>query len=267
MKTNFQSRNKQRTPYNRRILIVVFIFVVGAIFFSLSAGGFIRIFSPIWSGENAFGRVIRDTYLFVETKNALIKQNQYLLDRINADEVLLASNGTAVGNQNKLLENLGRTPNRKGITAAILVHPPETPYDILIIDIGSDNGVVVGQEVSLPANPASDGQEPKVGVVSEVYKKQSRVELFSASGEKTNAVLERNSVPVVLLGRGGGNFEFSLPRDASVVVGDKILSADINHVLIGVVGDVEMEATDSFKKVLVVSVLNIYTENFVTVLQ
>jgi cell shape-determining protein MreC len=57
-----------------------------------------------------------------------------------------------------------------------------------------------------------------------------------------------------------------LPREADVVIGDKILSSDINRVLVGVVKDVEMEATDSFKKVLVISAANIYTENFVTVL-
>ena len=126
--------------------------------------------------------------------------------------------------------------------------------------------MTLGREVSLAMKSPSGEWGPKIGVITEVFKNNSRVELFSASGKKTNAILERNSLPVVLVGRGGGNFEFTLPREASVAVGDKILSSDINRILMGVVKDVEMSATDSFKKVLVISVANIYIENFVTVL-
>ena len=266
MKTNFQSKNKNRNSYRKHLLIVVSIFVFGSVIFSFSAGGLLRVFTPVWSGENFVARGLNNLYLFFYTKDALIKENQALKDKLISNEILLASTRTLSDTENNFLKSIGRTSTMKIVTAAVLVHPPETPYDVLIIDVGSDNGVAVGQEVALPTT-ATGEQGPKIGVITDVYKQNSRVKLYSANGEKTNAILERNSVPIVLTGRGGGNFEFSLQRDANVVVGDKILSPDINRSLVGVVKDIEEEATDSFKKVLVISVANIYTQNFVTVLE
>lgn len=246
---------------------MVIIFVLGAIFFSLTNGGLLRIMTPVWTGENFVGRGLNSLYLFFHTKNFLIKENQALREKINSDSIILSSTQTISLAQDSLLKSLGRNVSKSGITAAVLVHPPETPYDVLIIDAGSDDGVSVGQTVALSADSSLLVSGPKIGVISEVFKKNSKVKLYSASGEKTSAVLERNSVPVVLLGRGGGNFELTLQREENVSVGDKILSADISRVLVGVVKDIEESATDSFKKVLVVSVANIYTTDFVTVIK
>jgi len=266
MKTNFLSRNKPKRIYFKHVFVVVLIFVFGSIFFSLFSGSLIRVLTPIWRGENIIARGFQNLFLFVHSKDSLIKENQNLREKIVADELLLVSMRTSTENQDSLLRNFGRVSIKNGINATVLVHPPETPYDVLVIDAGSFDGVEVGQEVSLAMNSASGFIGPKIGIITEVFKKNSRVKLFSASGEKTNAILERNSIPVVLLGRGGGNFEFTLPREAEISVGDKILSSDISRVLVGVVKDVEMSATDSFKKILVISAANIYTENFVTVL-
>ncbi len=266
MKTNFPLRNKSRRVYSKHVLIVMIIFVFGAIFFSLIDGGLIRVLTPVWTSESAVARGFRNFVSFFSSKDSLIRENQSLRERIIMDQILLVSAKASAENQDVLLRSLGRTSVGKGVSASILIRPPETPYDILIIDVGTDNGMTLGREVTLAMNSPSGEWGPKIGVITEVFKNNSRVELFSASGKKTNVILERNSLPVVLVGRGGGNFEFTLPREASVAVGDKILSSDINRILMGVVKDVEMSATDSFKKVLVISVANIYIENFVTVL-
>ncbi len=267
MRTNFQLKNRSKSKYSKSVLIAVAIFIFGAIFFSFTDGGFLRILTPIWSGKTVVGQGLNNLVLFFRTKDYLIEENQALKDRIKTDAILLVSTQTLTTVHGDLLNALGRTAYRKGITAAVLVRPPETPYDILVIDVGTDEGVEVGGVVTLSVDSMVGGLGPKVGEIIEVFKKNSKVKLYSANGEKTNAVLERDTVPVVLLGRGGGNFEFILSREIDVVVGDKILSADIGRALMGVVRDVEMSTTDSFKKVLVISVLNIYTENFVTVIK
>src|SRR3989339_757666 len=91
---------------------------------------------------------------------------------------------------------------------------------------------------------------PILGVVSEVFSKSAKVKLFSASGEETNAVLERNSVPVTLVGGGGGNFKLTLPRDIAIEKGDRILSPDITSRPLATVGEISVRPTDSFKEVL-----------------
>ena len=89
--------------------------------------------------------------------------------------------------------------------------------------------------------------------------------LFSTNGRETNAVLERDSVPVVLVGRGGGSFKITLPRDVLVEKGDRILSPDITSRLLAAVEDISISSTDSFQEVLARSPINIFTVRFVFV--
>jgi cell shape-determining protein MreC len=152
----------------------------------------------------------------------------------------------------------GRKPSRETIIAGVLTHPPQTPYDVIIIDAGSNDAIEEGKAVYLPEGPS-------LGVVSEVSNSNSRVRLFSSSGEKTNAVLERHNVPVELEGLGAGNFRLMLPRDAEVEVGDRILSPDISSRLLAVVGDISRSPTDSFKEVRAKSPANIFILRFVFV--
>ena len=144
------------------------------------------------------------------------------------------------------------------VVAAVLTHPPQTPYDVIIIDAGSDESIILGSQVHLPEGPV-------LGVVSEVFPRRARVRLFSAAGEETNAVLERNNIPVVLVGTGGGNFKMILPRDIAVEKGDRILTANITSRLLAVVEEVSIQSTDSFKEVLAKSPTNIFTLRFVFV--
>ena len=159
---------------------------------------------------------------------------------------------------NKLLELLGRKQDSNTVAVAVLTHPPQTPYDTIIIDAGSSESVTLGSEVSLPEGPL-------LGIVSEVFRNRAKVKLFSSPGEETNAILERDNMPVTLTGRGGGNFRLLLPRDVRVEKGDKILSTNIVPHLLAVVEEISVESTDSFKEVLARSPTNIFTLRFVFV--
>ena len=158
--------------------------------------------------------------------------------------------------ENILLELVGRKQKSNMVVAAVLTHPPQTPYDVIIIDAGSNESLAVGSEVSLPEGSI-------LGIISEVFPKSARVKLFSAGGEETNAVLERNNVPVTLVGSGGGNFKLTLPRDIAIEKGDRILSPDITSRLLATVGEVSVRPTDSFKEVLAKGPTNIFALRFV----
>ena len=160
--------------------------------------------------------------------------------------------------ENILLELAGRKQKVDMVAASVLTRPPQTPYDIIIIDAGSNESITIGSEVSLPEGPI-------LGIISEVFAKSAKVKLFSASGEETNAVLERNDVPVTLIGHGGGNFRLALPRDIAVERGDRILSSDIASRHLATVGEINVEPTDSFKEILAKSPTNIFILRFVFV--
>lgn len=181
-----------------------------------------------------------------------------LKEKLSSLQIEILSLSNDKNQKDAFLELLGHRQNSEMLAATVLTRPPQTPYDVIVIDVGSDNSVTVGSEVSLPEGPI-------IGSVSEVFSKRARVELFSSSNKETNAILERNNIPVTLVGAGAGNFKLTLPRDIAVESGDRILSANIFSRLLAVVGEVSIHSTDSFKEVLAKSPENIFTIRFVFV--
>ncbi len=155
----------------------------------------------------------------------------------------------------RLLE-LENQIGRETRMAMVLSRPPQTPYDVVIVDIGNDSSVAVGHQVLLP-------EGLPVGKVSEILGSQAKVKLFSAVGEETQATLERHNVPVSLRGAGGGNFTINLPRDVAVEKEDRIISSESS--LLAVVEDITIRPTDSFKEVLAKSPTNIFSLRFVII--
>ncbi len=258
MKTNYRQRNRRRNPFLKRAAILIVVFAAAAVFFKFSSGFISAVISPIWLGEKTASKNLANSFSWFQSRDELAAENMRLKEELSSRDAEMVSLRVAAERMNELLSTLGRSETGSSVLAAILVRPPETPYDILIVDAGENQGIKKGDKASMLEGPV-------LGVVAEVYPDTSKVILYSESGEKTNAILERNSIPVVLLGQGGGSFNIDLPRDVEVKEGDKILSAGIPSNLIGVVGEVKLSPTDSFKKVLVKGASNIFSLNYVLI--
>ena len=258
MKTHFHPKNRLKGLYKGKITFIIALFVVCVLFFSFLDGGLIRISTPVWIGENMLVRGVSNFFKLVTSKQDLISENENLKSKLASDELTISILSASEGQNNLLLETYGRTPKNNQIGATVLSRPPETLFDTLIVDAGESSGVKVGDIVSIPEGAT-------IGNVFEVFSKSSKVRLFSTSGGRVPALFEREAVPAVLLGRGGGTFEASLPRDTTVIVGDRVLSAGFDGSLVGVVENVEVAPTDSFKKVLVRNMANIFNIHFVSI--
>ncbi len=240
------------------MLALMAIFAFGAVLFSLLDAVLISVVSRVWQLEHVIVRKLRDGGAFFSSKGTLVAEIRALEEALSSLKLERLSLLREQTQQDTLLELVGRKRKFHTIAAAVLTYPPQTPYDVIIIDAGSNDSVTLGSEVSLPEGPI-------LGLISEVFPKKARVKLFSAVGEKTNAVLERNNVPVVLVGAGGGNFRFFTPRDIAVIEGDRILSSDITSRLLAIVGEVSVRSTDSFKEVLAKSPTNVFALRLVFV--
>ncbi len=258
MKVSYLQKNKFRHYYLTRIVVLVTIFVLVGVILSFFDSVIISAVSPIWKSENSIVRSLRDGTSFLNSKKSLIEENVLLKERLSSLEAEVSSLSRQCVQESTLLELMGRRQDSNMVAATILTRPPQTPYDVIIIDVGSNESIRIGSLVSLPEGPV-------LGIVSEVFSKQAKVKLFSASGEETNAVLERNNIPVVLTGLGGGNFKLVIPRDIEINIGDRILSSDITSRLLAIVEEISSQPTDSFKEVLTISPTNIFTLRFVFV--
>ena len=111
-----------------------------------------------------------------------------------------------------LKARLGRDARVKRILGAVLLRPPATPYDTLVIDAGEAEGIAAGDTVSA-------GGTTVIGTVSEVYAHAARVMLYSAPGQKYDALL-RGTVPLAVEGQGGGSLRAQVPAGTTVSLGD-----------------------------------------------
>ena len=150
----------------------------------------------------------------------------------------------ALKQENEQLKELfGRkTEHDTRTLSVVLSRPPRTPFDELIIDIGADHGVSVGDLIYAEMDYI-------IGHVEVVHDTTSTVKLFSAPGEKIDAVIGTTSTSVVVEGRGGGNFYIKLPKSVSVFEGDVITIPGINPIVLGTVESIDSGDGEAFSHI------------------
>lgn len=252
-------KSRQRGGHRQKAFFLFAIFIIGALFFSFFDNLITKAVSPLWRGENWFSRTLTHTGEYFKTRSTLLEENITLKEKSASLELELSALSLSRSESERLLALLGRQVRSGGTTVSVLTQPPQSPYDLVVVDAGLREGIAIGSKVYLPEGPL-------VGVVTQVFPSFSRVKLLSTSGEKTSAVLERHEVPVEMEGQGGGSFKIVLPRETDAQAGDRILSGDLESSLVAVIEEVNLEPTDSFKEVLARSPANIFNVRFLTVM-
>ncbi len=246
------------------VVVVILFFVRHPIFKAFSYVGH-TVFRPLLvGGRNSFGALGGLGSMF-SSKSTLSQENESLKLKLSEQEARLANYDSVVSENTTLKETLGRKVEQPLILAAILSKPNQSPYDTLVIDIGSDLGVKAGSIVF------AKGSIP-IGRVAEVYYNSSKIILFSNTGEKTKVVMsgsptqeENKDLFIDIIGRGGNNFEMILPRDFVVEKGEQVVLPGINPHLVAVVETIISDPRDAFKKALLVAPVNIQELKFVEV--
>lgn len=159
-----------------------------------------------------------------------------------------------------LKSRLGRDARPNALLAGVLLRPPATPYDTLLIDAGEAEGVHVGDVVAA-------GGTLVVGTVSDLYPHTARVTLLSAPGERYNALLQtsKGSVPIEIEGEGGGSLRAQLPSGSAVRVGDYAVLPGIYGGLTASVTAVASGASDSYITIYFTVPINAATIRYVEV--
>lgn len=157
-------------------------------------------------------------------KPILTVRNALTLSQVDVLRAELAQVGARAADRDMLYaENqtlkalLNRTEGHEVVLATILLRPPGTPYDTLLIDRGSRDGVTEGNRVSA-------GGTTVVGRVSEVFEESARVLLFSSPGVSYEGVIA-GKITFSVEGQGGGSLRGEVPVGSEVAVGDHVLLA------------------------------------------
>jgi len=166
--------------------------------------------------------------------------------------------------ENQELKALFSRPEeaKKYILGAIISRPPQSPYDVLIIDAGSDNGVKEGMTATAFSNIL-------LGYTTDVFSKTSKMKLISFPGEETNALIESVStgakISVTAVGRGGGDIEIKIPSSLEVHSGDRITTPGTYPLMLGIVERAEINLSDPFQKIFFRLPVNLQELNYVMI--
>ncbi len=177
---------------------------------------------------------------------------------VSAAQTATLADREALYQENLALKTLlGRKPQVERILGAVLIRPPATPYDTLVIDAGSAEGIALGDVVSA-------GGSATIGTISEVYTHAARVRLYSAPGEKYDALL-RGTIPLAIEGQGGGSLRAQVPAGVEVSVGDEALLPGIVGGITARVSHIDRGEGESFVTLYFTLPVDLFTIRFVEV--
>jgi cell shape-determining protein MreC len=172
------------------------------------------------------------------SKGALEVENRELKDQLALVEVDLDRNKLLAQENLELKELLGRFSKNSTVLTTVLAKPPMSLYDTLVVDVGSNNNVTVGDRV------LALGVVP-VGLINKVYPQTSVVQLFSSSGQKISVIVA-GKIQTVAEAQGGGNFIIKLPKGSLVEKGDIVSSPNIKAEVFGRIENIETNENDPF---------------------
>ncbi len=214
------------------ILALVVVVVIGLRY--VAPGALATIAEPLWKG-GAYLTAAAGNAVSLTSKTELTKERDA---DATENASLTAQNAALEARVADLTALLGtRTEAGSGIAAGVLARPPVAPYDVLVVDQGSSDGVVEGALVH------GIGGTP-IGTVASVSTHSARITLYSARGIQTAAWAGANRVPVTLTGDSAGAFEATLPKDAGVAAGDAVYVAASGAFPIGTITKVESDPSN-----------------------
>lgn len=245
---------------------IVFILLLGVImFFSSRAINHTRIRGelitvPLWRLDTRVSLIGKDLYYYFTSRNALenyvtgLKNQVQNLESANAELQVLKDENTKLKNQ------MSRSENQQRVLATILVKPNRTPYDTIIVDAGSAEGVVAGSKVYANGNTL-------IGTVADVSNHTAHITLFSTPGQETDGVVVGSDITVTLTGRGGGAFEIDVPREVVLPEGNVVTNVATFSNPIAIIGTQISSDRDAIKKILAKTPINIQELKWVEIVK
>lgn len=253
-----QIRDSQKITHNI-IMIAVFLVVSSLGIWTWVGKPSSKIGNPVWELGNFLSNKIYNLNYFFRSKSSITNENHNLIDEITFLRLRMSDYNILEKENQDLKDLLGRVGEKNDfILGNILSKPNRSPYDTLIIDIGSSDGLGVGNSVYV------NGTIP-IGSIERVYDHSALVSLYTNPGRKTEGFVDVSNVSVELTGRGGGNFEMIIPMELQIEKGTIIYLPGNNTKIIAYVDEVISSPTDPFKKVILSSPVNIQNLKWVEV--
>ncbi|MEK7579551.1 MAG: rod shape-determining protein MreC [Patescibacteria group bacterium] len=244
-----QQRNTSRTT------IVLFLLLIsgGALFVVFTkpvrlSNTLLTLATPLFRARAQVLDTEADMALRLRSNESIEEENKRLRDEVTRLRMRAALYDNARQELLRLEDLLNRS-RAPGILARVLASPAASPYDTLILDMGSDDGIGIGHTVLF------DGVV-SAGVIEATGKHVSRARLLSSPGLTREVTVGTSTTPLSAVGKGGGMFEIEAPRDLIVTPGMVVYARGSDA--IAFVVESTAESADAFQTVYAVFPINLF---------
>ncbi len=238
------------------VSIVLFLVLVSisVLFPNATRSSVYYVSKPLWAVEAMVAKPFVGTWDYFAFKSYLISKNLDLENQVTSLQLKQVDYDTIL-KENQDLKNQ-TADHHPRITSRILSKPPQSPYDTLVVDAGSDVGVAVGDTVYLSDTII-------VGMVTSITSHTSLISLFSASGQKQQSTNSRTGALFDLVGKGGANFQVEVPKDTDITVGDTFLFPNKSASVLATAYYIDTDSQSSFKTIYLHSPGNVFSSQWV----
>ena len=258
MKATYRHDNKNKKVLFFAVVFFVLIFVLlfGPVR-TVVSGVIYKVAPSLWNG----GAYVSDRWQRVlggfQNSSNLSVENKLLQEQIVSLQAQSIDRDLLLQEVARLDASAGRSVEKNAVSGRVLSFPRQSPYDIMVVDVGTDRGVKTGDRVL----GASLGV---IGEVAEVYASSAKIKLFSSPGKELSVLVGDMAIPTVAHGRGMGNFEAKIPQGSNVFVGENVFLPGGKFV-VGVVGSTEESPTLPFIRVFFRTPFNVSELRFVNI--
>ena len=208
-----------------------------------------------------FPKVKLDTIISV---NKYYKENYemeyYEKKVINENQIIKSENELLKSKVAVLEEELDlkkyKESSVSGIPAEVLTRSNTNPFGKIIVSVGEEEGVLLGEEVFAGYSP--------IGKVTFVDKSLSEITLFTSPASVFEAKLE-DGTPIELEGKGNNGFLIEAGRAVTAYPGMKIFKASDELYPIAEVVHISFDPRDPTQTIYAKPIVNIESLRFVTI--
>lgn len=251
--------NKRKQLLRRLALAGIFFLIV--IFWATFKKNFYPLLEPIviqYGAVKDIGEGVPDFF------KVYIASRKSLLEKDKALEITVQNLENELAEKNAKLKELTFIKDEQvdSMSSSVLVmYPLMTDvtrlYSTILLSKGFKDGVEKDAYIYVR------GMQP-VCIIKEVYTSTSLCELISASGIKTDVIIEGSSsstIAITLTGRGGGVFLGDIARDTPINKGDSVYLKSNPAMLLGTVVDVLNNNQDTSWRIFVNGAYNPVTSS------
>lgn len=226
--------------FRRKITVAVFIVVFGLLLVyilpQMVRFGTAIFWLPydtvrLWvlESENSLPVYFRDRHFLdtqiedLEKELALMRVSDVMLEKLKQEN-------------NELRNLLGVTPESR-VLARVLARPGQLPYDVLMIDKGEQDGIMLDTPVFV------GGDDRILGLVTKVLEKTAHVTLVTTPGFLATAYIYGPNIYTTTEGMGSGVLRVRVPQGIELSENDIVILPAVDSGVFGTIARVETSPT------------------------